>query len=163
MSIRINTGFGRPRKLGLIRHTTIYLYSKYEDVYAKAVELARVMGKSFSELVSIALAEYVKKYYPEIKISVEAGGLTQIQYMKQKLKEYEIQKNIAEIERALKLRDQNEKGTLYWFENHERALKLLKKTIKDVSTLLNPPKNLLKKLVTLQSKLLDASKIEIPT
>jgi len=133
MEIKLNTGFGRPRRLGLIRHTTIYLYSKYEDAYAKAVELARTMGISFSELVSIALTEYVKKYYPTTEVSAEAGGLNRIQYLKLKLKEFEVQQKILKI---------------------ERALKLLKKTIKDVGSLLNPPKPLLRKLLDLQAKIL---------
>jgi len=154
MEIKLNTGFGRPRRLGLIRHTTIYLYSKYEDAYAKAVELARTMGISFSELVSIALTEYVKKYYPTTEVSAEAGGLNRIQYLKLKLKEFEVQQKILKIERALKLRDKHEKGTLYWFQNQEQALKLLKKTIKDVGSLLNPPKPLLRKLLDLQAKIL---------
>ena len=63
-SIEIKTGFGRPRTLGILRHTTIYLYEKYRDVYEKAIELARREGKSFSELISIALKEYVENHYP---------------------------------------------------------------------------------------------------
>jgi len=64
MVMEIKTGFGRPRTLGLIRATTIYLYESYKEVYEKAVELARREGISFSELVSRALREYVENHYP---------------------------------------------------------------------------------------------------
>lgn len=64
MEFEIKTGFGRPRKLGLVRHTTIYLYEKYGEVYKKVEELCRIEGKSFSELVSEALKEYVERHYP---------------------------------------------------------------------------------------------------
>lgn len=57
-------GPGRPRTLGLARHTTIYLYDKYRKVYPLFVELAGRERKSFSELCSIAMKEYVELHYP---------------------------------------------------------------------------------------------------
>ena len=62
----INTRYGRPKRLGAIRHTTIYLYEKYEKtgVYAKASELANRERISFSEFISISLAEKVERSYP---------------------------------------------------------------------------------------------------
>lgn len=63
-SIQSRTGFGRPTTLGVVRHTTIYLYSKYGEIYPKLCELARREGKSFSELMSIAAKEYVELHYP---------------------------------------------------------------------------------------------------
>jgi len=62
--VEIKTGFGRPKRLGMVKHTTIYLYEVYSDVYEKAVELAKKEGISFSEIISKALAEYVEKHYP---------------------------------------------------------------------------------------------------
>jgi len=64
MAIKINTKYGRKTRLGLIRHTTIYLYELYREVYDKFVELANREGKSFSEMVSIAMKEYVELHYP---------------------------------------------------------------------------------------------------
>ena len=60
----IRTGFGRPRKLGMLRQTTISLYEKYGNLYEKASELARREGISFSELLSESLKEYVEDHYP---------------------------------------------------------------------------------------------------
>lgn len=60
----IDTNFGRPKILGRTRSTCISLYEKYVDVYPLACDLARLDGKSFSELVSIALKEYVETHYP---------------------------------------------------------------------------------------------------
>ncbi|RLF08488.1 MAG: hypothetical protein DRJ60_00055 [Thermoprotei archaeon] len=154
MAVQIRTGFGRPRRLGIIRHTTIYLYEKYLEVYEKASELARAMGISFSELVSIALAEYVKKYYPEVKVNVEAGGLNQIQFLKEKLKEHELADLIYRIEGKLKIREKHEKGTLFWAEANAEARKLLKQAINLASKMINPPKHLMKKLIKLQTQIL---------
>lgn len=64
MSFRIKTGRGRPRTKDIVRNTTIYLYRPYEKVYKMAVELANMEGKSFSELVSRSLKEYVERHYP---------------------------------------------------------------------------------------------------
>jgi len=50
--------------MGIIRNTTIYLYETYREVYGKAVELANREGRSFSELVSVALKEYVEHHFP---------------------------------------------------------------------------------------------------
>lgn len=61
---RITTGFGRPKELGVVRHTTIYLYEKYGEVYPKFCELAKIEGMSFSELTSRAMKEYVEFHYP---------------------------------------------------------------------------------------------------
>lgn len=61
---KIKTGFGRPRTLGMVRATTIYLYERYQKVYPLAVELANVERISFSELVSRALKEYVEAHHP---------------------------------------------------------------------------------------------------
>ena len=60
----LETRFGRPRTLGMIRSTTISLYEKYREVYPLAVELANVERISFSELVSRALKEYVEAHHP---------------------------------------------------------------------------------------------------
>ena len=62
--IQTRTGFGRPTTLGVVRQATIYLYEKYGEVYPKLCELARLEGKSFSELMSIAAKEYVELHYP---------------------------------------------------------------------------------------------------
>jgi len=48
----------------MLRQTTISLYESYGDTYEKASELARREGVSFSELVSIALREYLEGHYP---------------------------------------------------------------------------------------------------
>ena len=60
----INTRYGRPKKLGMIRQTTISLYEKYRETYKLASELANRERISFSELVSISLAEKVERSYP---------------------------------------------------------------------------------------------------
>jgi len=55
---------GRPKRLGIVRHTTIYVYEAYRDVFEKILELADREGKSFSEMMWVAAAEYVSKHYP---------------------------------------------------------------------------------------------------
>ena len=55
---------GRPRSKGILRNTTIYFYESYGDLYAKAASYAATEGISFSELVSKALADYLKIHYP---------------------------------------------------------------------------------------------------
>ena len=57
-------GPGRPRTLGVLKQYSLSLYAKYLHIYEKAYELADREGKSFSELINLALEEYVEVHYP---------------------------------------------------------------------------------------------------
>ena len=64
VSFRSYGGPGRPTTKDVLRPKTINLYRPYQDVYDMFEALARMEGKSFSELASVAFREYVEKHYP---------------------------------------------------------------------------------------------------
>ena len=57
-------GPGRPRTLGVLKQYSLSLYAKYLHIYERAYELADREGKSFSEIINLALEEYVDVHYP---------------------------------------------------------------------------------------------------
>ena len=57
-------GPGRPRTLGVLKQYSLSLYAKYLHIYERAYELADREGKSFSEIINLALKEYVEGHYP---------------------------------------------------------------------------------------------------
>jgi len=50
--------------LGVLKQYSLSLYAKYLHIYERAYELADREGKSFSEIINLALEEYVDVHYP---------------------------------------------------------------------------------------------------
>jgi len=134
----------RPPKLAYPRVIPIVME---QDMIEILKNLSDKTGKSISEIVRIAVEEYlIREGYLKLKKNPVAGGESPIQVLEERLNLLELHQLVSDAKAVYSRIINRTKKDLYYFDDISTLNNILQKAWRKIKTLRHPPEKLIKDL-----------------